>query len=269
MNIVSNFWIFLRLIRFKNILIIYLTQFLCFWKLTGGFVWYNQIYASSLLSAAAGYLINDFYDQKIDRINKKQPILIDLFGEKSALLVYFLFVFLAVWLQKEIFLAFLVFFTNFLLWFYAYFLKKKAFFGNFLVALFTAWSVFFCMLWLKKYPNVLLFFAFFAFLLNLIREIIKDIEDIAGDKTENCRTLPIVLGVNFSKKIIALLFVLLSLVLWVFVFEKALFFGVFWLFFGVFFLKKLYFSSQKQDFSKLSAFAKYMMLAGLGLLFLL
>ena len=116
---------------------------------------------------------------------------------------------------------------------------------------------------------IILGYAFFAFLTTLIREIIKDIEDVNGDLKIKAKTLPIVIG-RKGASIVAFLF---SCILLVFLFLSILSFRTNYLFFGygilfimipfVYFMSKLWFSESKKDFSKLSVLLKIIMLLGI------
>ena len=117
--------------------------------------------------------------------------------------------------------------------------------------------------------HTILGYVFFAFLTTLIREIIKDIEDVDGDINIKATTLPIVIGRKRTSKV-AFFF---SCILLVFLFLSILSFRTNYLFFGygllfvmipfVYFMSKLWFSESKKDFSKLSVLLKIIMLLGI------
>jgi 4-hydroxybenzoate polyprenyltransferase len=99
-------------------------------------------------------------------------------------------------------IAIVCFFSALFLWIYSYQLKRKPFVGNVLISLLTAISVY-LPAFLPNQPNRLLMtFALFAFFVSLIREIIKDIEDMKGDGLFGCQTLPLIYGMRFTKKLI-------------------------------------------------------------------
>ena len=119
-------------------------------------------------------------------------------------------------------------------------------------------------------------YSVFAFLLTLIREIIKDAEDAEGDGNTHCRTLPVVLGLNKTKTILYILVILLLLLLFVYtfiLFELKLFaasaFMISVALSSVLLIVKIYKANEYKDFHKLSVMSKIMMLIGLlSMLFL-
>jgi 4-hydroxybenzoate polyprenyltransferase len=119
----------------------------------------------------------------------------------------------------------------------------------------------------QKAELLVLTYAIFAFFLNLIREIIKDIEDRNGDRKHGCRTLPIVLGFRNTKRIIfliAFIFVISILVVTYKINNTLLFyyFGILSILFIVF-MYKIYVADRKAHFSQLSILSKLLMMAGI------
>jgi len=226
----------LRLIRWNNLLIIFLTQWLLWAFLIlpenpavlTGFNFF-LLSLSTVLIAAAGYIINDYFDIKIDGINKPGKVVLDrVIPRKQAIIAHSLLNFIAIGLAGIV--AFrahhfewllLQATCTLLLWFYSTDFKRQYVAGNIVVALLTAFTVLALILYepamrqqigqpafgetsldyLDVNPAyVLLVYAFFAFMLTWIREIVKDMEDVAGDAANNCRTMPIVIGLSGAIK---------------------------------------------------------------------
>jgi 4-hydroxybenzoate polyprenyltransferase len=211
-----------RLTRFWNLVIIAGAQYLsAAFLLNFGFAVLKDrnlfiLTLSTVLIAAAGYIINDYYDIKIDLINKPDRVVIG----KSLTRRYAIFfhtliscigILLGFWLSWRI--AAINFVCVFLLWLYSNQLKRKPFIGNLLVALLTGLSIW-LINWLYQVPNTfVIIYALFAFFMTLIREIVKDMEDMKGDITFGCRTLPIVWGIRKTKILLyGILFVFLMAV---------------------------------------------------------
>ncbi|MFZ4799399.1 MAG: geranylgeranylglycerol-phosphate geranylgeranyltransferase [Bacteroidia bacterium] len=162
--------------------------------------------SATFLSAAAGYIINDYMDVKLDMVNKPKAVIIGKsISRRWAILLHSSFNILAIYLAWQISykVAGLVFTCSLLLWMYSQYFKKSYLLGNFLVALMTA-STIFILIPFDENTNVLACIAYsvFAFFSNLIREIIKDTEDMRGDSKFNANTLPIKLGIRKTKNIL-------------------------------------------------------------------
>jgi 4-hydroxybenzoate polyprenyltransferase len=233
---------------------------------------------STTLIAAGGYIINDYFDVKIDLVNKPDKVLISkVFTKKNALQIYVLLNVLALlagfWVDIKI--ALIQIFCGLSLYWYALYLKKIALLGNGLVALLSAMVVLLAnVLYGKNFPLVYLF-AGFAFFISLIRELLKDIEDIEGDKAGNCQTFPILFGVFNTKLFI--LGVTLFFLLFLFYFPHWLFLSIPYYLFYCFFVSLLllilawqvFFAKSKADFHRASSFSKLIMLLGMiGMVFL-
>ncbi len=215
-TIITRLLGFLRLIRWPNLLIITLSQLLVRIFLipttTSYFdVAFFKILISTLLIAASGYIINDYFDVKIDLVNKPKRVVIGrLIRRRKAITIHHVFNILGcmigLWTSKWIFVVNVL--SVSFLWLYSAYFKKQPLIGNILVSLLTALSLGVLGIYYQQNTNLILTYSVFAFGISLIREIIKDIEDLRGDIRHCCRTLPIVWGIRRTK---TLLFVLIFL----------------------------------------------------------
>lgn len=210
----QNILAFFSLVRWLNLLIIVFTQYMARIFLVGPAAdWKSYILdphqaaisLATLLIAAAGYIINDYFDVKIDLINKPESVIIGRkITRRAAILTHQTLN--GIGIVIGLFLGLKVLVINVLavglLWYYASFYKKKAFIGNFLVAGLTGASLIVISVYYKQNELFINIYAIFAFSISLIREIIKDMEDIRGDKAHGCRTLPILWGIRKTKKLL-------------------------------------------------------------------
>ena len=163
---------------------------------------------AALLVAAAGYIINDYYDVKIDAINRPDRLVIGrVVNRRKAMLAHLVLsgvgVLVAGWLHPVLGLVTLG--TALLLWGYSARFKRVALVGNVSIATLTAALVLLPELQLQLQlarhdsHSVVWPYALAAFLLTVVREIVKDVEDMRGDAQHGCRTLPLVWGVARTK----------------------------------------------------------------------
>lgn len=183
---------------------------------------------STLLITAGGYIINDYFDVRIDRINRPEKMTIYRFvTPQRAIKVHMILNGLAIaigfylaWRIKSLSFGFIFPFVSGLLWFYSAKYKRIFFIGNLIVAFLSAFVI--MIVWLFEYFHlrlhpeffsvtiprmnivtwIILAYALFAFLVTIIREIIKDMEDVEGDRKFDCRTIPIVLGIAMGRYIL-------------------------------------------------------------------
>jgi 4-hydroxybenzoate polyprenyltransferase len=166
------------------------------------------IVIASGLTIASGYIINNFYDSKKDLINRPNKSKIDrLVSQRTKIQVYFTVNFIVASLALLVSFRALLYFSVyiFLIWFYSHKLKKHPIIGNLTASLLAVLPFFAILLYYKNlYPQIFAH-ATFLFLLILIREIIKDLENIKGDIANDYRTIPVLFGELFAKKIITIL----------------------------------------------------------------
>lgn len=169
------------------------------------------IVLASSLTIASGYIINSFYDAKKDLINRPKKSMLDrLVSQGTKLQVYFALNFMVVFLAFLVSWRAFVFFSVyiFLIWFYSHKLKKYPVIGNLTAALLAVLPFFGILMYFKNFYQVIFAHATFLYLLILIRELIKDLENIPGDLVNNYRTIPVMFGEKTSKKIIIALTIL-------------------------------------------------------------
>lgn len=169
---------------------------------------------SSSLAIAGGYIINNFYDREKDLINRPVKSMLDrLVSQTTKLRVYFALNFLAVGISSAISLEAAIFFSIYIfsLWFYSHKLKKYPLVGNLTASLLVMLPFFGILMYFKFYYTTIFVHASFLYLIILIRESIKDMENIKGDFANNYQTIPVRFGEKRAKQIITLL-VLLTLV---------------------------------------------------------
>ncbi len=265
---------FARLTRVWNLVVIALAQYL-----TAAFlIHFNTVRdprllilsVSTLMIAAGGYVINDYYDIKIDLINKPQRVVIGKsITRRYAILFHLLLSFAGVVLGFV--LSWKIAAVNFacaaILWWYSNALKRQPFVGNFVVALLTGVAIWLVDSLYKTGHMLIITYASFAFFMTLIREIIKDMEDLKGDETFGCKTLPIVWGMRKTKYFIyAILLIFLATVVIIHALYEDLPIRYFALFMAVpliWFLVRLARADTRKDFAWLSDFCKIILLLGI------
>ena len=223
----------------------------------------------SSLTIASGYIINNFYDSKKDLINRPNKSMLDrLVSQKTKLQVYFSINFIVFILAFFVSIRAVLFFSCyiFLIWFYSHKLKKIAIIGNLTASLLAVLPFFAILLYFKNFYNVIFAHATFLYLLILIREMIKDLENIKGDIANDYQTIPVIFGENFSKKTIT--FLTISTIIPVYFLIEIFEVGYMDIYFYIsmiiliFFLQKLWKSETKSDYLKLHNILKFIVVSG-------
>jgi 4-hydroxybenzoate polyprenyltransferase len=290
---------YIRLFRLPNLIIIALSQYMIQHFLILSFfiaTYFNTeifpahlsqfqlalLIVSTVLIAAGGYVINDYFDVHIDEINKPGKNIVGKdISPNTAKTIFFVLsgigIVIGFWLAFQIgvvSLGFLQVFTVVSLWMYSSQFKRRLLIGNFITSLLCALSILIVALFQpESYLNIVyvLWWAIPAFLLTFIRELIKDIEDIEGDELSQCKTAPIIWGITVTKGIIIFLIVILAafitLLLYNYFFVNTVI--SFWYLESIFIiplLALLYLVStagEKKDLHYASMFTKILMLAGI------
>lgn len=295
---------FFRLVRWTNLVFILLAEFLfhfCIYKplypLSGQQVdnTFYLVAITNILIAAAGYIINDYFDVNIDQVNKPQKVVVGShISRRWVIFAHLFFSIVAVYIAALVFpfkQYWHIHISNIiailLLWFYSTNFKKDFLIGNIVISLLTSWSiavVYFSKFTIQeithplisdtanfRFAKLMMLYSIFAFILTLVREALKDMEDIEGDQKFGCKTLPIVWGLMPTKIYISVWLVVVIACLaiiqlyvipfgWWFSILYCIVFIIAPLTFVLFKLKNSFLSG---DFRKLSAYVKVAMLAGI------
>jgi 4-hydroxybenzoate polyprenyltransferase len=298
-----------RMARLPNLFIIILTQVLLRYAVFQRFLYEGNgdllspapdfflLVLATVLVALAGYIINDYQDVPADQLNKpgKNPFE-KAIRPRTGLVAYWtlngLAMLIAVFLgirARSLLFGLIFPFTAILLWLYSMRYKQMLLVGNLVVAGLSALVIF--MVWYSEFlylrlnpdlfagvlPDMKLTnlyftgYALFAFLVSLIREIIKDMEDREGDRHVGCRTLPLVLGMTFSRNLITAVIVITVLVLG---FTMSVLYNrdqnwAFWYLLAavqaplIFLMVKLFFAKRTDEFHFLSNLCKIIIVAGI------
>ncbi len=302
---------FFRLIRWKNLVIVFLTQW---------FIWGCVVYPldlllgkevflhsfnflllsfSTLLIAAAGYIINDYFDVRIDIINRPEKVIVgNIIKKRWAMFWHSFFnvvgIVLAVYLSflaRKWWLPLLQILCSVLLVIYSVKWKREFVIGNFIVSVLTGLTVLIIAFYEKIIYNfvasgffiydydilivnpfwVIVMYAYFAFMLTWMREVVKDMEDIKGDADEKCKTMPLQIGLRKTVFFVRLLSILSILPLLV---SGVKLLTTTWYILGVYLIVALVvplilwnrFLAQKttqEHFAKASRYLKWLMIAGI------
>ncbi len=228
------------------------------------------IILATVILTAAGYMINDYYDVKIDYVNKPDEVIIGKgMKRREAIFLHSILNISGVGIGLIVSprIAVINFIASFFLWLYSNSLKRLPFIGNFTVALLTGTAIWVIGYYYQKSELLVLTYAIFAFFINLIREIIKDIEDRQGDRKHGCRTLPIVFGFRNTKRIIFLIAICFICAILVVTFkinniQLYFYFGGLSILFFIF-MYKIYMADRKAHFTQLSILSKMLMFTGI------
>ncbi len=291
------------LIRWKNLVMIALVQYLVKYGLLEPFInshgvtttlsgfGFAILVLSTLCIAAAGNIINDIYDVEADKINKPNKVYVGTrISEKNALNLFITLNVIGVCLglyisnvvgKSQFFVLFVI--ISALLYVYASFLKQITLIGNIVISVLVAMSLIivgiFDLIPVLNTENseiqftflkIIRDYAIFAFIINLLREIIKDIEDIDGDYKTGLKTLPIVIGRDRATKLAFILSLtpIVATIYYVtaYLFKQLLAVGYFLALVIaplLYITLKLYTAEHKKQYSHLSMVLKLVMLTGM------
>ncbi|MFL5787018.1 MAG: geranylgeranylglycerol-phosphate geranylgeranyltransferase [Flavisolibacter sp.] len=288
---------FIRLIRWPNLLFIAITQLLFYYCI------YRPLYdnrfheilwiiIASVLIASAGYIINDYFDLNIDQVNKPEKnVFVRTIHRRWAIIWHFLLSLcgiiataIAVGVHKWYLVAANIFCIA-LLWFYSTSFKRQPVIGNLVISVLTAWTILILFFAYNdidsafrvsntltvKFFRISFLYAGFAFIISLIREAIKDMQDMEGDRKYGCKTLPIVAGTRTTKIYITVWMVVLIgslIVLQMYILQFrwwwAIIYSTFLIILPLIIAQiKLYKAINTKDFAFLSQFTKFIMLTGI------
>jgi 4-hydroxybenzoate polyprenyltransferase len=224
-------------------------------------------------------------------VNKSSKVIIGKFiNRRSAILLHALFSFAGFVLSlyigyklQNILIPFFNFLAIIILWFYSSTFKKKILIGNILISILTAWVILVLavaeyrfrisphdVVW-QRLLKLSFIYAGFAFIISLIREAIKDMEDIEGDLKYGCKTMPIVWGLPVAKVFTGVWIVVLAgilVVIQIYVVQLGWWFSALYSLIAIIIpliwvLRKLYKATTAAEFHQLSSVVKLIMLAGI------
>lgn len=224
---------------------------------------------SSATVIASGYIINNFYDSEKDLINRPKKTMLDRFvSQRTKLSVYFILNFAAVFFASYVSFRAVVFFSIyiFMIWLYSHRLKKILFLGNLVASILAMTPFFVVFVYYKNFETVIFIHATFLYLMIVMRELVKDLENLKGDLVLNYKTIPVVYGEKWSKFFLSVLTVLaiIPIMLLTTKFDTGLMDYYFYisLLLLIFFLLFLYFSSAKWQYLLLHNILKLIIVAG-------
>lgn len=296
---------FFQLIRWPNLAFIAITQILFVYCIVHPImfsagaspnikgIYFLLLMISSVLIAAAGYIINDYFDLNIDLINKPEKLVVDrIISRRWIIFWHLLFSIAGVsigfyidWKTNVRFLGLSNFSCVVLLFVYSISLKKKLLSGNIVISALTAWVIL-VVGWCEtsnllrpalissltqKITHISFFYAGFAFVISLVREVIKDMEDIEGDRRYGCNTMPIAWGINTTKVFVAVWLVVLTGSLLIVQFYVLVFHWWFSAAYCIFLIiiplvyifKMLFSAASSRDYHRLSSYVKLTMFTGI------
>ncbi|MBT8263312.1 MAG: geranylgeranylglycerol-phosphate geranylgeranyltransferase [Bacteroidia bacterium] len=291
--------VYLKIIRPVNLLLIAIVQILIKYVIFDVFeaetamndLQFALLLVATLAIAAAGNVVNDIYDVEIDRINKPEKVLVGKTITEKRAFNYFIFLnvigvvcgfILANQLGKPGLAATFIVISA-LLYIYSTQLKAMLILGNVLISALVSFSLLIVLIF-DLYPiainglsesqqtasEIVLHYAIFAFVVNLIREIVKDLEDINGDKNGGINTLAIALGRNRTTMLVFVLAVLTIIgivaYLYTFLYNKKIL-VLYFLFLVVapllYFCIKAWDAESKKEYKNLSLILKLVMVTGM------
>jgi len=300
---------FLRIIRLPNLLVIALTQVLIQYfviqpilisngyALSISFLHFLYLVLATILIAASGYIINDYFDIKVDYINRPNKVIVGAKLSKKTTFIFYVFFltlglffgcYMAIYNQMIEFIFVFAIISG-LLYFYSYSYSKQLLIGNIVIASLTAMVPFIIGLCeiksifithkIKVLDNLYMInqikywvfgYSAFAFISTFIREIIKDAEDFEGDLIDSRSTIPISLGI-LSTKIILLSLIIIMLSSIIFIYLRYIGFELFSFIYifltliisGIYLIYLIWNANKKKDYSITSNLLKFIMVSGI------
>ncbi len=270
---------FLIASRIPNLIIIGATQYLTAIFLVADYPKkYEQITSfgflmmsiSTVMIAAAGYIINDYYDQKIDMVNRPEKVVVGtMFRRRLAMLAHIVLTLGAIsigfYLNPKVGVVHI--FSSFFLWYYSNQLRRITLIGNLVIAFLSGLTLLMVCVYLGRNEILVYIYASFAMAIALIREVLKDIEDVKGDSAFGCESIPVIFGIRGAKLFIYLVIggsgaFLLSFLItidnWLVRYYFLALFPIF-----IWFIYKLVYADRQRDYQSLISFTNLIILSGL------
>ncbi len=224
---------------------------------------------SSSLAIASGYIINNFYDAEKDLINRPNKSMIDrLVSQTTKLRVYFALNFLSVIIVLPVSIYATLFFSGyiFLLWLYSHKLKKYPIIGNLVASLLAIIPFFAILVYFNAYYLPVFIHASFLFIIILMREMMKDLENLPGDFANNYQTIPVRFGEKTTKKIMSVLFLLYVIPINIIIVKMNVGYMSYYFYFSIiiflFFIIQLWRSETTEQYHRLHFILKLLILLG-------
>ena len=305
---------YLKIIRWPNLIMVVLTMYLLRYciiqpmldyqfsiqlgsqlKLQLSDTYFLILVLINILLGAGGYVINDYYDRRVDNINRPDSVVVDKLLPRRSAIIYHIVLTAAAIVLAAFFARYLRMFSIFLLyamlaglfWMYSTTYKKQLFVGNLVVSVCTALiplqvGLFEYLTLAREYGYEMLLhnlslmpimywmagFAFFAFIINLIREIVKDMEDLEGDNYYGCNTIPLHYGIKIAK-IISISLIIITIAAVFMVYQLYIHDFVTLLYISIFIILPLIIAAiltaradEAKDYHRISTILKIAMLTG-------
>ena len=270
---------FLIASRIPNLVIIGATQYLTAIFLVSDYPnKYQQVSSlgffimclSTVMIAAGGYIINDYYDQKIDMVNRPDKVVVGtMFRRRLAMLAHIVLTLGAItvgfYLNTKVGVVHII--SSFFLWYYSNQLRRITLIGNLVIAFLTGLTLLMVCVYLGRNEILVYIYASFSMAITLIREVLKDIEDVKGDSTFGCESIPVIFGIRGAKLFIYLVIggsgaFLLSFLItidnWLVRYYFLALLPIF-----IWFIYKLIYADRQRDYQRLISFTNLIILSGL------
>lgn len=267
-----------KAIRLQNLIIVVFAQYFTAIFLSSPAIEFQSILTnvellllsfSTVLIAAAGYLINDYYDIKIDLVNRPDEVVIGTnISRRVALFLHIILnsTGILIGTYLSIYIGIIHLFSATLLWWYSNYWKRQPLIGNLMISFLTGLSIYLVSFLYPENRDLILDYSLFAAVMTLIREIIKDMEDVVGDKRYGSHTLPIIWGMRKTKRFIYFLIITYTILMFFLSYYHMheLWFIILSIFLVLMLvlLRKVYQADTKRKYSWLSQYCKFVMLIG-------